>query len=84
MDWPKATTRESYLNDKRVFRVFFPKIHFLFPTGFCLDSPGPLDSKEKYVFAAFKCLCLQKTYLNFLMNLVVLWISLPLVRLLIL
>lgn len=31
---------------------------FLFSTGFCLDSPGPLDSKEKYVFTAFKCLCL--------------------------
>ena len=36
--------------------VFFFSPH----TGFCLDSPGPLDSKEKYVFTAFKCLCLEK------------------------
>lgn len=77
MDWPKETVLESrtYFNDRMVFYVLFPKRYiFLFPTGFCLDSPGPLDSKEKYVFTALKCLCLEKSSLKFLMKLVMLWI----------
>lgn len=56
-----------------VFRVLFPEV-FLFPTGFCLDSPGPLDSKEKYVFTGFKSLYLGKTPLtNVLLKFFVLW-----------
>lgn len=57
-----------------VFHVLFPEV-LLFPTGFCLDSPGPLDSKEKYVFAGFKSLCLGKTFLNVLLKFLVLWMG---------